>query len=87
MSKAVIYASNIKPAKSIIGLLNGSEMFCIDNPYFRIPGSRCDASKFMKVKQPKSAYGIMFNPVQLMVKPQNSSVYTSRFPHPLQEYG
>lgn len=48
MSKLTIYASDLKPFTSVIGVFNGSEDFAIENPWFPIPGAKpCDPKIWM----------------------------------------
>lgn len=80
MSKEIVYAGDIENAKSIIGLLDGSEMFCVENPYFKVGGMRAiDKKTFLAIKQPTSTYGTMLNPVYLMVKTMRNKPFNSRF--------
>ena len=80
MSKEIIYAGDIEHSKSIIGLLDGSEMFCIENPYFKVDGMRAiDKKSFLAIKQSSSTYGVMLNPVYLMVKTMRNKPFNSRF--------
>ena len=68
MSKLTIYASDIKPFKSVIGVFNGSEDFAIENPWFPIPGAKpCDPKSYMGTI-PDSKGGLFLNAPRLLRK-------------------
>lgn len=79
MSKEVIYVGDIIPSKSIIGTLDGSEMFCVATPYFDVPGVRKpDPKKFLEQRS-ASKYGVMLAPAEIYVRSMPSRPFTSRF--------
>lgn len=77
----VIYASEIKPVSSILGVFKGTESFCINNPYFNIPGMpNITPEQYMEKKQ-KTA-GWTLNNIQIGVKSksnEDANLYTRRF--------
>lgn len=86
MNKQFIYANNIVLPKSVIGLLDGSEQFCFENPYFQVPGTKpVDKKLFLEPRQSKrpksgSEYGIMLNSPYIYVKSNSSSnVFTTNY--------
>lgn len=86
MNKQFIYANNIVLPKSVIGLLDGSEQFCFENPYFQVPGIKpVDKKLFLEPRQskkPKSSndYGTMLNSPYIYVKSNSSSnVFTTNY--------
>lgn len=81
MSKEVVYAGDIVPSKSIIGTLDGSEMFCIATPYFQVDGiKKVDLKSFLEIqKKGDSKFGVMLNQVDLYVKTMQSRPFTNRF--------
>lgn len=51
MSCNYVYINDIPLPKSVIGLLDGTETFCIANPYFNVPGvNRPDKKSFLAPK-------------------------------------
>lgn len=86
MNKQFIYANNIVLPKSVIGLLDGSEQFCFENPYFQVPGTKpVDKKLFLEPRQSKkpksgSEYGTMLNSPYIYVKSNSSSnVFTTNY--------
>lgn len=79
MSKQFIYATDIKLPKSLIGLLDGSEQFCFENPYFNVAGmSRPDKKSFLEVKGTNSKFGVMLNQIYILFKGANN-VFTKYY--------
>ena len=79
MSKQFVYATDIKLPKSLIGLLDGSEQFCFENPYFNIPGmNKPDKKLFLEVKGTNSKYGVMLNQNHILFKGTNN-VFTKYY--------
>lgn len=73
MSKQFIYATDIKLPKSLIGLLDGSEQFCFENPYFNVAGmSKPDKKSFLEVKGTNSKFGVMLNQIYILFKGANN---------------
>ena len=78
--KEVIYAGDITPAKSLIGLLDGTEMFCVENPWFVVPGMRpIDKKTYMELKPSKASFGVMLSPVYLLVRTMDRKPFNSKF--------
>ena len=83
MSKLVIYASEIKPIKSILGLFDGSEDFCVVNPWFQINGmNSTDDKKFAEIR--KIVPGIYVAGIYIGAKHGNNPInnqsnFTSQF--------
>lgn len=79
MSKQFIYATDIKLPKSLIGLLDGSEQFCFENPYFNVAGmSKPDKKSFLEVKGTNSKFGVMLNQIYILFKGANN-VFTKYY--------
>ena len=79
MSKQFIYATDIKLPKSPIGLLDGSEQFCFENPYFNVAGmSKPDKKSFLEVKGTNSKFGVMLNQIYILFKGANN-VFTKYY--------
>lgn len=79
MSKQFIYATDIKLPKSLIGLLDGSEQFCFENPYFNVAGmSKPDKKSFLEVKGANSKFGVMLNQIYILFKGANG-VFTKYY--------
>ena len=79
MSKQFIYATDIKLPKSLIGLLDGSEQFCFENPYFNVAGMiKPDKKSFLEVKGMNSKYGVMLNQNYILFKGANN-VFTKYY--------
>ena len=77
MSKLVIYASNIKVPSSVLGLLDGSEMFYLTNPYFHADGAKpTDPKTFMNLMKTKT--GSVLNGVYILAKDENRP-FTSNY--------
>lgn len=78
--KEVIYAGELIPAKSLIGLLDGTEMFCVENPWFSVPGMRpIDKKTYMELKPSKANFGVMLSPVYLLVRTMDRKPFNSKF--------
>lgn len=79
MSKELVYVGDIVPSKSIIGMLNGTEMFCIANPYFQVDNiKRPDLKQFLE-QSSSSKYGTFLSKVEIHVKTMPTRPFTSRF--------
>lgn len=79
MSKQFVYATDIVLPKSVIGLLNGTEQFCFENPYFNVAGmSKPDKKTFLEVKGTSSKYGVMLNQIYILFKGANG-VFTKYY--------
>ena len=79
MSKQFIYASDIVLPKSVIGLLDGSEQFCFENPYFSVPGiTKPDKKSYIEVKSVSSKFGVMLNSIYIFYKGANN-VFTKQY--------
>ncbi|MGI5841627.1 MAG: hypothetical protein ACOX6N_05420 [Patescibacteria group bacterium] len=79
MSKQFIYATDIKPPKTLIGLLDGSEQFCFENPYFNVAGmTKPDKKTFLEVKGTNSKFGVMLNQIYILFKGANN-VFTKYY--------
>lgn len=79
MSKEVIYTGDFVPAKSIIGLLDGSEMFCIANPYFFVEGVRKPDLKQYLEPCSTSKFGVMLKTADIYVRLTPTRPFTNRF--------
>lgn len=81
MSKEIIYTADIELSPSIIGLLNGTQMFYIENPHFRVEGVQpIDRKTYLAIKPGKQQqYGFMLNPVYLWVKTKKNKPYNDKF--------
>lgn len=79
MSKQFIYATDIVLPKSVIGLLDGSEQFCFENPYFSVPGiTKPDKKSYIEVKSVSSKFGVMLNSIYIFYKGANN-VFTKQY--------
>lgn len=79
MSKEIVYTGDIIVAQSIIGLLDGSEMFCIQNPYFNVPGiQKIELASFLTVAS-TTKYGTILKTPHIYVKLVASRPFTNRF--------
>lgn len=79
MSKEVIYAGDIVNAKSIVGLLDGTEMFCIPSPYYTVEGiKRPDLSTYLTI-QSKSKFGAYMSMIYVHARLVPTRPFTSRF--------
>lgn len=79
MAKQFIYASDLIIAKSVIGLLDGSEQFCFENPYFTVKGiPKPDLKSFLEIKQTSSKFGVMLNHIAIWLR-GNNGVFTKYY--------
>ena len=70
-TKQTVYASELKPFTSVIGLFDGSEEFAIDNPFFQLPGCKqCDPKAWLNAI-PDSKGGLFLNGPRLLKKNAN----------------
>lgn len=91
-SKLIIYADQIKPAASIIGLIDGSEQFWFENPWFSVPGSKpVDKKTYLLPISDQSGSGAFLKSPKLLARTsaggftQNFSIGWTR-PKVLKEY-
>lgn len=79
MAKQFIYASDLSIAKSVIGLLDGSEQFCFENPYFNVKGiPKPDLKTFLEIKSTMSKFGVMLNHIAIWLR-GNNGVFTKYY--------
>lgn len=79
MIKQFVYATDITLPKSVIGLLDGSEQFCFENPYFPVAGiPKPDMKQFLEVKGLNSKYGVFLNSISIYYKGANG-VFTKQY--------
>ena len=79
MAKQFIYASDLSIAKSVIGLLDGSEQFCFENPYFNVKGiPKPDLKSFLEIKSTTSKFGVMLNHIAIWLR-GNNGVFTKYY--------
>lgn len=78
--KITVYASEIATPKSIISLFDGSEQFCIENPWFDVPGMRKIDRKEYVIRRPSSNNnrGIYYTSPKLLIKTP-TGVFTNNF--------
>ena len=78
MSKVVVYASDIKLPSTVIGMLDGTEDFLIENPYFNVPGIKpVDKKEWLKPILDKKG-GLFLASLRVYYKGINK-VFTSKF--------
>ena len=79
MTKQFIYASDIVKATSVIGLLDGSEQFCFENPYFNVAGiTKPDKKTFLDPSGANSKFGVILRQINIYYKGTNN-VFTNRY--------
>lgn len=72
MTKQFIYATDIVLPKTVIGLFDGSEQFCFENPYFSVPGiTKPDMKTFLELKGTQSKFGVMLKQNYIFLKGAN----------------
>ena len=79
MSKQFIYASDIVKATSVIGLLDGTEQFCFENPYFNVAGiTKPDKKSFLDTASGNTKFGVILRQINIYYKGTNN-VFTNRY--------
>lgn len=79
MPREVVYSSDIQNAQSILDILNGSAMFHIANPWFKVDGVKpVDLNSFLKPVS-ESKYGVILSSAQIYVKVMPTRPFTSQF--------
>lgn len=78
-SQLVLYGNDIKPASSLIGLLDGSEQFCISSPFFEVPGIIPEKKTDFLTKGSESQYGFALKAPSLYARPNDDSPYVKYF--------
>ena len=76
---AVIYAGDIIPAKSILGVLNGTEQFIISNKYF--PKETYYNAKYADItlKASETANGFRLKPPAIFIKDSKTGRYVRKY--------
>lgn len=75
----ILYGNDIKPASSLIGLLDGSEQFCISSPFFEVPGIPPENKTEFLSKTGESQYGIIFKAPRICARPKEGAPFVSSF--------
>lgn len=67
----VLSASELEPFDSIISVIDGSSRFCIENPYFPVPGSKItDINTFLAVRPGgDTSRGVYMNSPSILYRP------------------
>lgn len=79
MSKEIIYCGDIINATNIIDLLDGSSMFLVASPYFKISGVKPIELKSFLEPCYDSKYGVILSAAPLYIKTMSTRPFTSKF--------